>query len=550
MTTKLRCVVFLLIIGLSSPAGVAALAGDDAVEQALRDRVEQLRGGEAMTIQGARIAANRFISAFYEQRQFQLAWTDAGNVETLAAAIVASREDGLDVQQFHAESIRRLREAVAEGEGRPGAIAELDILLTDTLVRLGYQLFYGKVDPEQLDPDWNFDKPLLVRDPVQTVASALRPGALSQFLTEVRLDHPYYLTLKAALRSYREIASSGGWSAIPAGPTLKPGMSDPRVTALRLRLAAGGDYDGTGTKEPDFFDESLEAAVRRFQERHGLGVDGVVGPATLAELNVSIEARIDQIRVNMERARWVLRNIRDDFVIVNIAGFYVEVVRSGKSVWRSPAIVGKPFRKTPVFTADMSYLVINPTWTVPPTILRKDILPKVKTDPSYLTQKRFSLIDSDGQTVDPAQVDWATVSHQGFPYRIVQQPGPNNALGLVKFMFPNKHFVYLHDTPSQTLFESSERTFSSGCIRVQDPFHLADLLLSEQPEWDHDKIEAVKQSGQMTTVKLARSLPVLLLYWTVDPDPGGDVRFYRDVYERDAAILKALNAEFHFKPKN
>jgi murein L,D-transpeptidase YcbB/YkuD len=540
----------ILILGLAAIPVVASAAESLSAQDALRTRVERLSGSKDPSIRGARIAALSFVQSFYRARQFDLAWRDDANRDALLAAISAGPNDGLDPRDFHAGAIGRLRDELSADPNDQALRADQDIVLTEALVRLGYQLFYGKLDPERLDADWNFARPLSARNTVHAVASALKPGALAPFLSSLRLDHPYYLTLKAALRNYREIESTGGWRAVPEGPFLKPGVTDSRVGALRRRLAASGHYDGTGTTDPDLYDPSLEAAVREFQDRHGLSVDGVIGPATLAELNVPVEARIDQIRANMERARWVLRSLGEDFIVVNIAGLYARLVRGGDVAWQARAIVGKLHRRTPVFTAQMSSLVFNPTWTVPPTILRKDILPKAKADPNYLTERNFRLVNRDGRVVDPLRVDWSKVTAKGFPYQIVQRPGPGNALGLVKFIFPNKHFVYLHDTPSREYFKSSRRTISSGCIRVENPFQLVQLLLADQPDWNQDRVAATIQAGETKIVYLKQPMSVLLLYWTVDPDPGGDVRFYRDVYARDAMILKALDSEFRPQPKN
>jgi L,D-transpeptidase YcbB len=343
------------------------------------------------------------------------------------------------------------------------------------------------------------------------------------------------------LRQYRQIEADGGWPQIPEGPKLEVGMESDRVVALRRRLLVTDDLAEGTAADSTAFDGALAEEVKGFQERHGLDADGVIGGKTLAALNVPVEARIGQIRVNLERARWVLHNLEPDYIIVNIAGFRVYVMENGEQVWTSRAVVGKPFRKTPVFKATMDHLVFNPTWTVPPTILRNDVLPKVRKDPSYLSQNNFSVIDGSGKRVDPSSVNW---SAKNPPYRIVQGPGSKNALGEVKFMFPNKHAVYLHDTPSKSLFDKSERTFSSGCIRVQKPFELAELLLRGDSSWTAERMEKVRASGKTETVKLATPLPVLLLYWTVQPEADGTVRFMNDVYERDARILKELDEAF------
>jgi len=325
-------------------------------------------------------------------------------------------------------------------------------------------------------------------------------------------------------------------------------MEDDRVPTLRRRLEIEGDMTtgaGNGSRR---FDDPLRDAVIVFQERNGLDPDGVVGPRTLDALNVPVERRIDQIRVNLERARWVLRDVQGDYLVTNIAGFRVYLVRDHEIVWSTRAQVGKPYRKTPVFKAELEYVVFNPTWTVPPTILRNDVLPKIKSDPDYLRQKNMVLLDRGGKIVDPAGLDWSAIGDRGFPYVVRQEPGPGNALGRVKFIFPNSHFVFLHDTPSRALFERADRTFSSGCIRVERPLELAELLLDDPGNWNREAIDAVLDSGKTRTVFLDKPIPVLLLYWTVRLDPSGEDRigFYRDVYDRDDAVLEALREGFRY----
>jgi murein L,D-transpeptidase YcbB/YkuD len=282
------------------------------------------------------------------------------------------------------------------------------------------------------------------------VFDALRQGSLREAIDRVRPDHWWYANARAALADYRDLAARGGWPGVPAGPALKSGSKGPRVVALRRRLAVTGELAG-GPDLGDTYDAPLSAAVRAFQERHRLERDGNVGAETLAELNVPVEARILQIRINLERARWVLHEIGPgDLVIVDVAGFNTVFVRDGKPVWRSRTQVGKPFRQTPIFKAKIDHLVFNPTWTVPPGILANDVIPAARKDPAYLERKGLDLIDKNGQKVDPARVDWASKS---FPYTVRQEAGPDNALGRVKIMFPNPYHVYLHDTPSKALFE-------------------------------------------------------------------------------------------------
>jgi murein L,D-transpeptidase YcbB/YkuD len=352
-----------------------------------------------------------------------------------------------------------------------------------------------------------------------------------------------YRRMQGYLVQYRDLAASGGWPQIPDGPTMRPGDSDPRLSVLARRLAITGDLPGDAVADTAVYGGALEAAVRDFQARHGLDVDGVVGSGTLRALNVTVEQRIEQIRVNLERARWVLDSLADDFVIVNIAGFRVYVFRDHKMAWSARAVVGRTYRKTPVFRSTMRYVVFNPDWTVPYSIATKDILPAVQGDPAYLAAGNYIVKDRNGEIVDPDSVDWGSLDPRNFPYTLVQQPGKNNALGEIKFMFPNEHAVYLHDTPAKGLFDRADRTFSSGCVRVEDPFEFAQLLLAANG-LDAAGIEQLRRSRQTKTVFLEEPVPVLLLYWTAEVGYDGRIRFYDDVYERDRDVLEALNSAY------
>jgi murein L,D-transpeptidase YcbB/YkuD len=405
------------------------------------------------------------------------------------------------------------------------------------------------VDPSDLDSDWNLSRSVAGNDPVERIGSAIASqDSLAELLADRIRYLPPYDAMKSWLGRYRESARAGGWPRVPAGPVLKPGMSDTRVPALRRRLEATGELD-RGATDSELFDDTVERAVIEFQQRHRLDNDGVVGQQTLDALNVSVEERIGQIRVNLERVRWIYRDVEDSFVIVNIAGFEVFLIRDGEIVWRSPAQVGKTYRKTPVFKATMKYLVFNPTWTVPPTILAKDVLPKVQRDPGYLRRKNMNVIDGDGRVIDPSTIDWSAVTPRNFGYAFRQEPGPDNALGRVKFIFPNSHFVFLHDTPSKALFDRADRAFSSGCIRVKNPFELAELLLAKPSDWNQERISEVIGSGKTQTVFLPEPMTVMLLYWTVVIDAeSGAIQFLKDVYGRDRAVLSALDEEFVFRP--
>jgi murein L,D-transpeptidase YcbB/YkuD len=515
------------------------------VDELIRAHVEELRATGALTIDGTAIASRHMIPRVYEAREFTPTWTSAEQIAGLLELVEESNLEGLDPVDYNVDAVRAAHAAFESGAALASAErAGFDIILTDSLIRLGYHLRYGKVDPVELDPVWNLTRALVSEDPARTIQEAIDAPSMREFARDVIPRNEFYLNLKSALAEYRVLAAAGGWPSVPAGPTLAPGMSDARVPALRARLDVTRDLDAVAIgAEDEVYDGATVEGVRRFQARHGLEQDGAVGPATLAALNVPVEARIEQMRVNLERARWVLGDLGDDYLVVNIAGFRLYVVRNDEIVWTTRVQVGQPYRRTPVFVATLSYLVFNPTWTVPPTILRRDILPAVRNDVAYLASRNIDVIDDGGMVVDPTAIDW---SGSTFPYQFVQRPGPNNALGRVKFMFPNEHFVYLHDTPSRDLFDRESRAFSSGCIRVEDPLELARLLLRR--DWDQDRIDGILAAGRTQTVTLDDPITLLLLYWTAEVDADQRVVFHADVYARDANVGAALAAPFRPSP--
>jgi murein L,D-transpeptidase YcbB/YkuD len=357
-------------------------------------------------------------------------------------------------------------------------------------------------------------------------------------------QHQLYRNLRAELARHRELRERGGWSPVPPGATLRLGDRDPRVAALRARLAATGELAPDAAVGGDVYDDALEAAVREYQTRNGLDADGVVGRRTLASLNRSIDDRISQIAVNLERGRWLLHDLDPTFVVVNVAGFRAYYLRDEALVWSARVQVGLPYRQTPMFRSRLGYLVLNPTWTVPPVIFANDVLPALKRDPDYLEKHSMRVVDTEGLPV-PEPVDWANVGPDGFPYLLRRDPGPGNPLGRVKFMFPNPYAVYLHDTPSQALFEKADRTESSGCIRIENALELAALLLEGQEGWDAAALELAVATGETRTVTLERRVPVLVSYWTAWVDRDGKLQVRSDVYGLDAKVRAGLDTPFH-----
>ena len=535
--------VILFSLHCTAPSGEAQ---DNAVRDALKSRVETLRKTGRLDVRGSSVASVIVLPQFYERRGYRPAW-ESRTIDQLLRAIHDAEADGLDPRDYHQQLLERLRtEADASRQPQAAVLADYDVLLTDALIRLGYHLMFGKVDPERVDPNWNMAREIHGLDPAAEIKRALDAGDVYGALEREKPTHPFYTGLKRELARYRQIQTAGGWPTISAGPALRVGAVDARVPTLRRRLQATGDLVTRGNDTATRYDSTLAAAVRGFQSRIGVGDDGVLGDGTRSALNVPVGDRVRQIRLNLERGRWVLHDLDSTFVVVNIAGYSVAYVRGGRTVWRSRAVVGLPYRRTPVFRDSIRYLDFNPTWTVPPGILARDMLPRLKRGGVRALPEGMRVLDRSGRPVDASRINWASYSGSSFPFTLRQDPGPWNALGRVKFMFPNRYVVYLHDTPSRELFDESARAFSSGCIRIDRPFELADLLLTDR-RWNADSTARTLATKRTRTVRLQRPVPVLLLYWTAWVDDQSRANFRSDIYGRDAKLARALDEPFRFR---
>jgi murein L,D-transpeptidase YcbB/YkuD len=353
-----------------------------------------------------------------------------------------------------------------------------------------------------------------------------------------------YDTLLAILAKYRDIAAKGGWQAIPAGGKIEPGHRDSRVSAIRYRLFITGELSEPDSVHSNQYDAMLEKDIKAFQAAHALDADGIIGAGTFRELNVLVEARIGALRINLERLRWVAGNLPDNYIIVNIAAFWLVMVIDKQVVFSTSVVVGKPLNKTPIFRDKMRYIEFNPSWMQPTSIIKNETVPMLKKDSTYLTKNHLELLDLQGNPVDISTLDMRKLSASHFPYLVRQKPGPWNALGELKFMFPNKYDIYLHDTPSKSLFSRGSRAYSHGCIRVDKPVDLAVKLLAGT-ETDRKKINEIISTHVTTRVNLPEPLDILLLYWTCGIDKNGKLFFVPDIYDRDQAVLRELD-----KPMN
>lgn len=532
------------VVGAQMPWSTARLEGQSTTaEPLLRGRIELLRAGGEATAAGDPLLARRALPAFYDERAFEPAWLDAAGllrVDSLLSAVAQAARHGLEPAAYHLEALTRLREAAGAGTASTAELVDLELLASDGFMLLGSHLLQGRVNPETIDPEWLANRREATLETV--LVQALEGRGIAASLASMAPQQPRYRRMVDARERLLELARDGGWPTILPGERLEAGLEDPRVQALRARLRASGDLEGSAPDGP-VFDDALADAVRRFQARHGLDVDGVVGPATLTALNVTAADRARQIEINLERWRWLPADLGARHIEVNIAAFDVKVVERGRVVRSHRAVVGRQYRQTPMFSGVMTYVVLSPYWHVPPTIAAVDKLPVIRQDPGFIGSQHMTLLDQrTNQSVDPGTVDWGAMTGAEFNrrYRLRQDPGPDNALGAVKFMFPNRHNVYLHDTPSRELFGRASRSFSSGCIRVQDPLDLAAYLLADQPNWTRERIDKAVATRVEHTVPLSQGLPVHLLYWTAWADEGGVLHFRDDIYGRDGAVRHAL----------
>ncbi len=477
------------------------------------------------------------LTDYYVTGQGPVLWVGTSRMSPLMQRLEFADEDGLKREDYPVDYLIGLRDVISPNDPASSAFAELTF--SAYFLRYASDLKIGRFVPRKIDPKLFQTRPKI--DLVKVLTRVKEYADPNQYLrTEIEPQNVQYRSLKPMLRRYRAVAQNGGWQKVPNGETLKPGMSDPRVPAIRARLVASGDLASGTAAEPELYDDALALAVQQYQRRHGLNDEGIVGKLTLTQMNIPVEERVRQIIVNMERWRWMPEDMGDKHIMVNIAAFELQRIVSGLTVERKRVVVGKTYHQTPVFSEDMKYLELNPTWNVPYSIATKEMLPKLKRNPNALGSS-YELL-SGGQVISFSSVDFNQYSRGNFPYRIRQKAGDKNALGQVKFMLPNKHAVYLHDTPSRNLFARDARAFSHGCVRVHEPVDLAETILRQVPGWDRARIDAVLASRKNTRVNLVEHIPVHIVYATAFQGEGGTVEFRPDIYGRDKKLYRALFA--------
>jgi len=517
--SKLLLVSIILVAGLvlflSRPA---AQTNGFPIDLVLRDAkiIANLMGNASFVVDDETVDGGALIR-FYNLRRSRLAWS--GSPRALANATIAMRalskadEHGLDSKQFH---LPKLADTNMSLRGEDAA--QHDLLLTDAILKYARQLRNGHPDRDN-----DIDLPAESFDTVSALDAELEKGRLAEFLADLVPPHPEYKRLAAALSRYRKVANDGGWPPIPSGVESE---------VLRQRLA----YEDTAV----IADTNVVDALRRYQRRNGLEPDGKLGPQTHAALNISTSDRVDQIKANMERWRWLPRQLEARRVMVDAGDATLAVVEGDQVTLRSRVIVGTPDKPTPIFRAIATGVTVNPPWNVPASIARNEFLPRLRKDPNFLRSQNIVILNGPADDPHGTRIDWTRVSPETFSYRLQQRPGDGNALGQFKFEMPNGFSVYLHDTPGKREFSRSERTLSHGCVRVEKILPLASVALGG------DAIETAKQltgaamTGETNYLAFERPVPIYVLYWTATAETDGTVQFRRDVYGRDRSPIGAL----------
>jgi L,D-transpeptidase YcbB len=515
-----------------APNPHAAIAHDIAVEitRILETAVPAINvGGKPVETEGLKV--------FYQERSNEPVWVDERGTNSRAQDLLRALQNadwnGLDPADYDFGTITRDLSTAEQ-------LAVAEVLVSATLVRYASDLHGGRAVSARIERDRRIVNAI---DPVQMLTAAAEAPDLITFIDGLAPTDAIYVGLRNALARYRAIAAAGGWPKLPEGPDLGPGSTDPRVSTLRLRLQLTDDLppEVQGNSNGRY-DESVVTAVRHFQQRHGLKANGTVNEHTRALLNIPVQSRIRQILANLERARWLPDDLGNTYVLVNLADFRLEVVEGGHEILRMRVVVGDPQTVTPVFSDKISYIEINPYWNIPKSIALKEKLPVLRRNASALRAEDIRVLGPDGDEINPAGVNWSAVNAGNWNYRLRQDPGARNALGRIKFMFPNPYDIYLHDTPSRALFRRQVRAFSHGCIRVEKPIELATLLLRGNEGWGRARIEQLIAKGRNRPILLNNPMPVHIVYLTAWVGSDGSTQFRGDHYNLDALLVAAVSA--------
>ncbi|QRV24265.1 L,D-transpeptidase family protein [Marinomonas foliarum] len=510
---------------------------ESQIESSVKEQVSLALN--AFTPVAGQALPNNTVLQAYEARGYDPIWIQDKKINMsiykLVDILEQSQSQGLNPIHYHAGIIK---EYLALKSPTPQQLAEMDVISTIALTSYAHDISNGRYEPQLIDPNWQLDAPsntwkdLLYLDSATDMVNSL------QLLSP---RSPQYQVLQKWLVYYQDLAAKESDIFVSAGVPLSLGDTGPRVAQLRARLVQLGDIRFSTRKvNEEQFDSRLKESLMRFQRRHHLTADGAAGSRTIEMLNVPLETRAKQIAYNLERWRWLPSELEANRVWVDLTNYTVDMHLNGE-LTSMKAVIGRPDRKTPVFKGLMTYMVTNPTWRVPHRIARENLLPKLQADPNYLVKHGYKVFSSwsiGAKELDSTKINWKAISEDKLAFRFEQEPDEGNALGQYKFMFPNKNEIYLHDTPAKHLFRESDRAFSSGCVRLENPVEFAREITKGSKQLNAMNSSLKNKSN--TVISLPTYIPVYLVYFTVVPNANGMLEFRNDVYERDALMEEAM----------
>ena len=520
---------------------------ESVVRNILKSNFEKEYSNSHIVIGDTRVKTSNYLKSLYLRNDYKPLWFDKNGMHKTAFNIPdiidGTYHQGLDPDDYNPELVKKILKDFKDFNGIEKdtdfkSVCAADLVLSNTVLKISSDIYYGGNDvsniyKDGIEPNDSFDF-------VGYIKKKIDDNDLNSIVDHLTPESPIYNALLKHLEQYREIRSKGGWPSIPhVYSKLEKGNSDPRVLVIKKRLLVTGDFGGGRLSEnssymnDEYFDDTLYKAVLNFQKRHGLKEDGVIGQNTLKALNETVEKKIEILKLNLDLWRRLPRDLGDRYVIVNIPAFHLYGFQRNHNDLEMKVVVGKSDWNTPIFHDKMTYVVINPYWNVPSSIFRDEILPELKKDPNYLNKQNISIItgwQDDAIPLDPLLIDWSNFDPDKWNIRLRQNPGPDNPLGRLKFMFPNKYNVYLHDTPVKSLFNRLNRNYSHGCIRVEKPLDLAEFVFDGNNSWNRDRIIKEINTGVSKQVSLPSPVPVYVLYFTAWVENDGQVYFYEDIY--------------------
>ena len=550
-----RFIIWIAVtVSVFIPLQIQAFPSQQQISEEIQNRLSESENRKKLLVKSRTIKSERLLGRFYQNREFKPAWIGSTGahplVKEMIRAIQQSRFEGLSPDFYHLNEISETVSILGDPRQQKdhlGSATNLDLLLTNAFLQLGRHLQWGKASPPPADAvQFSETADNLLLGALNDLLLSGRVFSILDSLTTHRHD---YESLRKALGRYLRIKNKGGWPEIPEGEILKIGDHDSRINIIKIRLRLTGDLKEDAVSDNPlnellpFFNTAVESAIRHFQNRHGLHDSGRLNRETLLALNQPVEKRLRQIQINMDLRRRLHLDLGHRHIKVNIPEMKLRAVVNRKTALEMRVIVGKPEYQTPVLTDTIPFLVFNPNWYIPPEFVEREILPAMKKNPDYLAVRGiriFKKMSADSEEIPIETVDWQSLTREEVDFYFRQDPGLDNSLGAIKFVMPNPHHIYLHDTPSKNLFQRSFRALSSGCVRVERPVELATFVLQESQKWTKPKIRHLMNSGNQLKVDLSEPVPIHLLYWTVLVDRKGRLRFLPDIYNLEPALTAAF----------